>query len=175
MSRSVRQLRIEGDVAYVPLTRGYEARIDIEDIPLVAGRNWVSSVSKHADGSVRSVYAMRGERVGAKVHTILMHRVIAGTPEGFETDHINGDGLDNRRANLRHATKNQNQHNSRIPKNNKSGAKGVRWHKQRRKWHAAIMVSGRTHSLGLYECVDEAKAAYDKASTHLHGKYGRAE
>jgi hypothetical protein len=103
-----------------------------------------------------------------------MHRVIAGTPEDYQTDHINGDGLDNRRSNLRDATHNQNQHNSRTPVNNTSGVKGVQWHSQRAKWHARIGVGGKSRSLGLFASLDEAKAAYEKASAELHGDFGRA-
>jgi hypothetical protein len=159
MPRNIRQIRIEGQLAYVPLTHGYEAIIDAVDVPLVNGRNWQASPQPH------SVYA---QGMGQ-----LMHRVIAGTPEGMETDHIDGNGLNNRRANLRSVTASQNQHNKRMQKNNTSGFKGVHWHIRKRRWVARINLDNTKRHLGYFDTAEAAHAAYCVASKALHGEFGR--
>jgi len=90
-------------------------------------------------------------------HTsILMHRFINSTPKRQETDHINGNKLDNRRENLRNVTHSQNQLHSRLPKTNTSGVKGVVWDKKNKKWQAQIKIKGKNHFLGRYKTVMEA-------------------
>lgn len=170
-----RQIRIEGDLAYIPLTQGYEAIIDAEDVPLVEGWNWTADIDlRRCDGSIRTVYARRNDYSGAKPRKVRMHRVIAGTPEGFETDHEDGDGLNNRRNNLRTATKGQNQHNGKIRLTNTSGLKGAHFRKAVGKWHASITKDRKQHYLGLFNCPTAAHFAYVKASRDLHGEFGRA-
>lgn len=88
--------------------------------------------------------------------SILMHRWINNTPEGFETDHINGNKLDNRKENLRTVTHSQNQLHSRLPKTNTSGVKGVVWDKKNKKWQAQLKVNGKNHFLGRYKTIIEA-------------------
>ena len=169
-----RPIRIEGDVAYVPLTRGYEAVIDAADVPLVDGFNWSAKVNRRKDGSIRTVYAFRMDLLpSGKKRMVMMHRIIAGTPNGFDTDHRDGDGRNNRRSNLRTATKAQNQHNARTRADNTSGARGVSWNKGATKWEARIMLGGIRHSLGLFKTVEAAASAYARGSAELHGEFGR--
>lgn len=106
-----RPIAVVGDVAYVPLTQGERAIIDAKDVPLVEGRNW--AVLKRRKRLCYAVSA--GKPPGPK--TLYMHRLILGPPDGMETDHINHDGLDNRRANLRACTGSQNQLNKRMSDN----------------------------------------------------------
>ena len=162
----MREIRIEGDVAYVPLTQGYEAVIDAADRHLVAGYNWTVLVGP------RTVYACRtGPR--PKQHKVFMHRLLMGEPEGFQIDHIDSDGLNNRRNNLRTATKSQNQCNQRLNARNKSGFKGVSWHVPSAKWQSHIMLHGKSRNLGHFGCPTAAHFAYVKASRALHGEFGR--
>ena len=169
-----RQIRIEGDVAYVALTGGYEAIIDAADVDMVSAWSWFAKAEKRGDGSIRTVYAARKETIGArKQRDVPMHRVICGTPSGYETDHKDGNGLNNRRANLRTATKSQNMHNRGKSCNNKSGFKGVYAHTED-KWRAQITLTGKKKHLGLFESAEEAAAAYAKASLEMHGDFGRA-
>lgn len=161
-----RGIRIEGNLAYVPLTRGYEAVIDAADVSLVEGWNWCALVRP------KSVYAMRFSE-GAEKKTILLHRVIAGTPEGMDTDHIDGNGLNNRRSNVRVATKGQNMHNQRLSSANTSGVKGVSWVKRRQKWQAQICANGKRVGLGYYDTIADAGQAYADASAKMHGEFGR--
>lgn len=103
MPKKIRTIRVEGNIAYVPLTHGHEAIIDACDASLVDAFNWYARVRPH------TVYAVRTTRSGMVKRDSRMHRAIMGDPDGFEVDHINGNGLDNRRDNLRLAT---------IPKTN---------------------------------------------------------
>lgn len=174
MPRTIRQIRIEGNTACVPLTQGYEAKIDAEDVQLVDGANWYADVALRRDGSVRSVYAATNvPRAGGGQLRIWMHRIICETPEGLETDHVNGDGLDNRRNNLRPATTSENQYNQGLSCANTSGAKGVCWDKKSGKWRASIKIAGRLQYLGLFSDINSARAAYASASAKLHGEFGR--
>ena len=165
-----REIRIEGDVAYVPLTKGYEAIIDAADVPLVAGTNWHARVAKRRDGSVRTVYAAR-DWGDVKQQ---MHRLLLNAPSEVEVDHEDCNGLNNRRANLRVATRVENSFNRRIRYDSTSGAKGVTWLKPQQKWMAQIRAHGTPRYLGLFESLEDAKAAYDEASARLHGAFGRA-
>lgn len=170
-----RPIRIEGDVAYVTLSKGYVAIIDASDVPIVDGKNWHASVKLRPDGSIRTVYARRQENKETRQKPQFLHRVIAGTPDGLETDHIDGDGLNNRRKNLRPATTSQNQHNRKVCLSNTSGVKGVWFGTKNRKWRAAININGRSKNLGYFTSKDEAAAAYASASRELHGDFGRTE
>ena len=167
MSKAIRQIRVDGNIAYVPLTKGYEAVIDAADVPLVDGWNWTANVRSH------TVYAQRKDRSGPMPRTVMLHRVIARTPEGLDTDHSDGDGLNNRRDNLRVATRSQNQHNQRVALRNTSGFKGVTWHKAKGKWNALIKLHGKRRNLGYFSLAEDAAAAYAKASEELHGEFGR--
>lgn len=84
-------------------------------------------------------------------------------------DHIDGDRLNNRIANLRPADMRRNQQNRKGPQaNNRSGLLGVSWSKQARKWHAQISDAGQSHHLGYFACPEEAHAAYLDAKRRLH-------
>lgn len=163
-----RPVRIDGDIAYVPLTRGYEAVIDAADVELVSAFNWQAFVGSH------TIYAQRTDQSGGKRKTVRMHRVISCASSDLEVDHINGNGLDNRRANLRSATHQQNLQNQRISSINKVGFKGVSWHKRASKWRARITVGGRESNLGLFASAKDAHAAYVDASIRMHGNFGRS-
>lgn len=104
-----------------------------------------------------------------------MHREVLATAPGIDVDHINGDKLDNQRANLRPARRAQNIRNQRLHTNNTSGHRGVWWHRQCRKWVAEIMVDRRKVSLGLFENINDAVAARTAAATRLHGEFARTE
>ena len=128
----------------IELTKGMVALVDDEDFGYLSRWRW----KYHKDG-----YAVRGSTGGGNVY---MHRVINKTPQSLLTDHINRDGLDNRRCNLRTVNHSQNSFNTGNFKTNTSGVKGVTWNKARRKWQAQINVKRRCIYLGLFK--DKAKA-----------------
>lgn len=166
--KKVRPIRIDGDVAYITLTKGYEAVIDAADVPLVDGVNW------HAKPDQRTVYAIRTSCHDGVKRTVYLHRFLLLAPDGIEIDHKDGDGLNNRRSsNLRIATKSQNMHNSGMFKNNKSGFKGVTFDKESGKWKAHIALCGKQNTIGRYDTPELAYQARCEASKRLHGDFSR--
>ncbi len=164
MWKEPRPIRIEGDVAYVTLTKGYEAVIDASDVPLVAGHHW------RANLSLNTVYALT-TKPGTRGSSVLMHRILMGDDAGPHVDHKDGNGLNNRRSNLRAATVAQNQYNARLRKDNSSGFKGVYRVKSARKWRACIKLNGVERYLGQFSNPEDAHAAYVQASMQLHGEF----
>ena len=166
----VRPVRVVGDIAYVTLTKGYHAIIDASDAQVAGTHNWSAFMGK------RTVYAARNSKLedGKGKATIFLHREILTPEDGFYVDHISGNGLDCRRINLRPATCAQNAQNSRRRKDNKSGLKGVSWHKQRGAWVAQISVHGKRRHIGLFPTKYEAHEAYKEFSKQVHGEFGRS-
>lgn len=112
--------------------------------------------------------------------TIYLHRVIMGEPEGMDVDHINGDGLDNRRANLRVTTRSQNSQNAHAhPKTGKTSRyKGVSWHKDKKLrsggyWRAEIELPGRNRIIRTFHDEQEAARAYDVLAIQYFGEHAR--
>jgi len=99
-----------------------------------------------------------------------MHRQIIHVPEGYVIDHINGNGLDNRKANLRPATVAQNAWNSKK-RNPRSGYKGVCFDKDKGLWRAAIVCNRKRIHLGYFKDKTTAAKAYDKAAKKYHGQF----
>ncbi len=89
-------------------------------------------------------------------------------------DHIDGDPSNNRFANLRMATFSQNSANSRVHSINASGRKGVFWHKQCGKWMASITIFGKQKHLGLFDEIEDAANAYDRAARDAFGEFARS-
>ncbi|MFQ6035102.1 MAG: AP2 domain-containing protein [Sedimentisphaerales bacterium] len=117
---------------------------------------------------------MRIGRVSEKRHgkNIWMHRVILDLAEGVMCDHINHNGLDNRRANLRPATFSQNMCN-RAKRKSKcwSKYKGVSFKTRQQKWVADIQINGKHKFLGYFDDELEAAKAYDRAARKYHGPF----
>ncbi len=88
-----------------------------------------------------------------------------------EIDHVNRCPSDNRFLNIREATRSQNQANT-LGKN-KSGVKGVYWNTKANKWLAQIRVNGRQQSIGYFDALEDAAAAYANAARETHGKFAR--
>lgn len=169
MPIKIRPIRICGDVAYVPLTQGYEAIIDTADVSLVKEYKWYAAKRTH------SVYAARNDYSGVKYRNVLLHRTIMGEPDGLQIDHYDSDGLNNKRENLRVATRSQNAHNMRKLTTNSSGFKGVYLEKSRSLWVASIKLNNEKIFLGRFTTPEEAHAAYCLASEKYHGEFGRTE
>lgn len=105
-----------------------------------------------------------------------LHRIIAERMEfhiSDQIDHIDGNKLNNQRNNLRSATSSQNAINSKKPKNNTSGYKGVSWSKKSKKWRAQICFEGKQIHLGFFDDSKDAANAYDKAALKYFGEFAR--
>ncbi|MCO6011461.1 HNH endonuclease [Actinoallomurus purpureus] len=147
----------------IPLSRGLVALVDDEDYDRVV------TVGKwYANPSDRTFYARKNFWRDGRCTSIRMHNLITGWPY---VDHINGNGLDNRRANLRPATQAQNAKNRRRRSDNTSGFKGVSRHRDRRRWAAAIYIAGRRRHLGLFNDPTDAAKAYDAAASKAFGEF----
>lgn len=159
----------------VDLTRGYTTVIDAVDADLIPLK-W------RANGSDGNIYAGRTDnkllREG-KSFTQLMHRVILSRKLGREllidehTDHVNLNKLDNRRSNLRLATREQNAHNRQYNRKNKSGYCGVTPYKD--KWKASIQVDHKFTNLGVFDTPEEAAEVYRRAAMELQGEFYREQ
>jgi len=104
---------------------------------------------------------------------IRMHRLILKAQKGQQVDHINGNGLDNRKDNLRFCTSSQNYQNSRKRKNCSSKYKGVWWHKQSKKWQTGIVLNYKNYHLGYFTNEIEAAKAYDLTAAEFFGEFAR--
>ena len=100
--------------------------------------------------------------------TLQLHTLVMPCPKGKQIDHINGNGLDNRKDNLHVVDPRQNSQNTQISKLNTSGYKGVSWYRQHGKWLAKINDRGRRYFLGYFDSIIEAAETYDKAVCEYH-------
>jgi hypothetical protein len=164
-----RAIRIEGNFAFVSLTRGYEAVIDACDAELVGQFNWFAKPYPHTVYVARQSFKKDGPQ-----KTIFLHRLLMGNPNGLEIDHVDGNGLNNVRCNLRASTGSQNNHNKGPLKNNTSGFKGVTWHKKAKRWQAHIKKDRRTIYIGLFDCPRAAADAYAAKAKELYGEWARS-
>jgi hypothetical protein len=96
-----------------------------------------------------------------------MHRLLLGVSNDVQVDHVNGDRLDNRRANLRPATSSENMCN----RKGSASFKGVHWDKRNKKWRVSIQVKRKIVRLGRFTDPIEAARAYDEAATVHHGEF----
>ena len=116
-------------------------------------------------------YAMSGNRRSS------VHRVVMGNPKGVDIDHIDGDGLDNRKENLRICTHSQNCCNKKVRRDSRSGYKGVYVRKGGSRFQAYIsdpatkFPKKRHITLGTYGTVEEAALAYNKKALEMYGEF----
>lgn len=160
----------EGSVITLPLSRGIDTIIDDEDGDLVS-RHW-----KIRGGYVCHHCTQNGRKGLCFIHRIILERIIGRILiKGEVVDHIDGNPLNNHRSNLRLASIKENVRNSKKPKNNTSGFKGVSWHDRAQKWRARIFVDRRQIHLGYFDTPEEAHKAYMEAAKELHGEFARFE
>lgn len=148
----------------IPITKGLYTLIDDDMYDLVGSLKWYAQKMPHTYYAVRNS-SMKDDPTGDR-HNIYLHWVIAGEPfNGFEVDHIDGDGLNNQRYNLRITTIRKNQHNRNEHRNGK--LVGCSLHKPSGRWIARIRINGPQKVLGRFDTELEAHEAYMKALEDL--------
>jgi hypothetical protein len=149
----------------IKLTRGLVALVDDVDYEWLAAFPWHAQPSRLG----KTHYAVSRHPHSRK--KVRMHRLVLPPREGYDTDHVNRNGLDNRRENLRHATRAQNLVNRIMPRK-VNPYRGVSHRKGRpRCWEAAIYVKGKKVKLGSFHTPEEAARAYDTASLRHYGEF----
>ncbi len=140
----------------ISLSRGKVALVSDEDYASVAQFKWCYSATGYA---VRSTWPDN--------KLVYMHRFILGATKGSEVDHVNGDGLDNRRSNIRVCTRSQNMANRK--------AKGMYWDKGRNRWVVRVYVNRKVVFYGRYKGEAEASEAYIDAKKLHHKEFVRVD
>ena len=158
---------VERDTKEIKLSHNKVALVDAEDFDWLDQWRWTAHFNKDS----LLTYAVRlepNEETGKRTR-INMHREVIHAPKGVMTDHINLNTLDNRRSNLRLATPSDNAHNTRLPRNNTTGYRGVSKHSNN--YVAHINKDNKYHYLGYFSDPKEAAFAYNKAAIELHGEF----
>lgn len=146
----------------IKITKNRHTLVDDEDFIILNNMKW------HAqEGQCNKCYAS----TYINLKPILMHVFIVNPPKGFHVDHKNGNGLDNRKINLRICSRSQNMANRAMQKNNTSGFKGV--YKKRKKWAAQVKLNKKYQYLGVFDSKSKAATAYDNAAIKCFGEFSR--
>lgn len=161
----VRRLYGNGPIREIPLTQGQIALVDEEDYEWLSQYNWLASSKKG-----KTCYA--GRHIFSKGPFEWMHRKLLGLTygDGKIVDHINRNGLDNRRCNIRIANKSLNSINRPLQRNNTSGYRGIYWDKKRNLWEVQIKTKGIRKHLGRFADIKAAALAFDKEALRQRGE-----
>lgn len=143
--------------------RTVKVTIDYEDLDRICLYRW----NLHAVDGRNYVQAIDGNR-----RHLRLHRLIMNAPPGMDVDHIDGDGLNNRKSNLRICTRSQNLQNQK-PRGGTSAYKGVCWCKTVNLWRAYIRKDGKRSYIGYFKDEMKAASAYDRTAKSLFGEFAR--
>ena len=152
----------------IELTGRYKTTIDDEDFGKIANHKWHVYINR----AKNTKYAAANIKTNGKKTTIRMHRLIMDAKPGEFVDHINMNGLDNRKSNLRLSTRQGNSANRKSYRGSSSKYKGVTSHRGKR-WRAQINVGGNVRHLGSFMEQEYAARAYDIAALEAFGEFAR--
>lgn len=159
-------------VGIIPLTQGFSAIVDDEDFEAVLKFKWRANVQCLVSGA-KKVYALRSIRIDGRQRSLYLHRFLMVAEVGATVDHVNGDGLDCRRANLRFASVTQNSANSDRAARPTCPFRGVAWHARDRHYRATITEGRHNRWIGCFSDPIEAARAYDAAARKAFGAFAR--
>lgn len=160
---------IEGLTAHFVEIKGLMFIFDDEGLALYNAHSWNLSMN-----AGKYFYLVWSKTLGYKTRkTIRFHRELLGAGDNDLVDHVNGNTLDNRRANLRICNRSQNASNSATPIRNTSGFKGVTFNKREKKWKSAIRSNGRCFYVGSFDRAEDAHIAYCLKAQELHQEFAR--
>jgi hypothetical protein len=161
------QMPVENEASIaLPLRGGLSTLLDAADAPMVSA--WAWHALRRADG--RGWYAVRWETSAGRRRSVYLHRQLLAAPPGTDVVHVNEDGLDNRRTNLRLCTRSQSAA-SRRTCSPQTGYRGV--YRNGRGYQAQITIGGETRSLGQFTTAVAAALEYDGAALEAFGSYAR--
>lgn len=152
------------DIREIKLTKGKYTIVDKNDFNFLNQWKWRLHSANYA-------YRNDKRKSGKPRIGILMHRLILKAPKNKQVDHINGNGLDNRRKNIRLCTSTENHINSRKSSNNTSGYKGVTYDKRKKKWAAYTSRDRKYLFLGYFKNKKDAAKAYNKKVKELFNNF----
>jgi hypothetical protein len=150
---------------------GHDVYVDDEDAWRLLSEPWAVQTKLTAHRSYS--YVRKDARIDGRATARLLHREVVGARKGELVDHVNGNSLDNRKANLRVCTHGENMRNRQMHANNRSGVKGVFWCKDKLKFRAQVRLNGKKYHAGYARTAIEAGRMYDKKARELHGEFAR--
>lgn len=152
----------------IKLTQGLATLVDDEDFEELNKRKWYALKDNNTFYAVRAEPWKDGKREKTK-----MHRLILGAVDNEKVDHIDGNGLNNQKENIRICTTSQNAFNTKSKTNSTSKYKGVSYSKQLNKWKVTITIKDKSVHLGYFDSEEVAALTYDKKAKAVHGEFVR--
>lgn len=160
-------MKTKQKIKRIPLTQGKFAIVDAEDYERLNQHKWFAKKQRNTYCAQRHIIC------NGKYTSICMHQEILCVPHGIRINHRSGNYLDNRKSNLRTATRKQSSYSARPKKNCTSEYKGVSWNKGRKKWCANIGYDYKLYYLGGFDNEEDAARAYDRKAIALFGEFAR--
>lgn len=156
----------------IPISQGKEVLVDDIDYEKLSQHKWCALKSRGTFYARRTAYQKIGKKWEVE-QRILMHRELMNPVRSMQVDHIDGNGLNNQRSNLRICSQDENRWNVGKPRHNTSGFKGVCFHKLTKMWQVSLRKNSKQIYVGLYPTKEKAAEAYLEACLKYHGSFAK--